>query len=342
MPQVSRPLAQACAPAVIMRHRVASPDAEHAKAERRRECAPRRRRPRGQLSPFCRPSAQASISICCARPITKSNAASPRGSGLRSSRSSRRSWRLLTRHCERSEAIRPSNGLLRRSAPRNDEADGTGRSLAGARAARSISGLPCSRSPGALLAAEKRQTLVTFIFFAVVTGVGGGTLRDLLIGAPVFWVHTNATLLICIGAALATWLDEQPPPHRPCLAVVRRRRPRRLRDLRRGQGAGYGVAPVPAFVMGVLTACAGGIIRDVLAGEPSILMRPELYVTAAALSAGLFVGPALRGRADTACGHCRRSRRLRSARPGDRPGLVAAGLSRLGLPHCSIAVMLCP
>src|SRR5436309_11839169 len=59
---------------------------------------------------------------------------------------------------------------------------------------------------GALLAAEKRQTLVTFIFFAVVTGVGGGTLRDLLIGAPVFWVHANATLLICIGAALAVWL----------------------------------------------------------------------------------------------------------------------------------------
>src|SRR5215217_3388076 len=59
---------------------------------------------------------------------------------------------------------------------------------------------------GALLAAEKKQTLVTFIFFAVITGVGGGTLRDLLIRAPVFWVHTNATLLICIGAALGTWL----------------------------------------------------------------------------------------------------------------------------------------
>ena len=58
---------------------------------------------------------------------------------------------------------------------------------------------------GALLAAEKKQTLVTFIFFAVVTGVGGGTMRDLLIGAPVFWVHTNATLLICIGAALGVW-----------------------------------------------------------------------------------------------------------------------------------------
>src|SRR5918994_4196484 len=59
---------------------------------------------------------------------------------------------------------------------------------------------------GALLAAEKKQTLVTFIFFAVVTGVGGGTIRDLLIGAPVFWVHENATLLICFAAALAAWL----------------------------------------------------------------------------------------------------------------------------------------
>jgi uncharacterized membrane protein YeiH len=41
--------------------------------------------------------------------------------------------------------------------------------------------------------------------------------------------------------------------------------------------------------MGVITACVGGIIRDVLAGEPSILLRPEIYVTAAALAAGLFV-----------------------------------------------------
>jgi uncharacterized membrane protein YeiH len=50
---------------------------------------------------------------------------------------------------------------------------------------------------GALVAAAKRQTLVTFFFFAVVTGVGGGTARDLLIGAPVFWIHENWTLLIC-------------------------------------------------------------------------------------------------------------------------------------------------
>jgi uncharacterized membrane protein YeiH len=58
---------------------------------------------------------------------------------------------------------------------------------------------------GALVAAERRLDFVTFIFFAVVTGVGGGTIRDLLIGAPVFWTHANATLLICIAAALLVW-----------------------------------------------------------------------------------------------------------------------------------------
>jgi uncharacterized membrane protein YeiH len=143
---------------------------------------------------------------------------------------------------------------------------------------------------GALLAAEKRQTVITFFFFAVVTGVGGGTLRDLLIGAPVFWVHTNATLLICIGAALATWLTSRQRFAGHALLWFDAAGLAAYATYGAAKALGYGVAPVPAFMMGVLTACAGGIIRDVLAGEPSILMRPELYVTAAALSAGLFVG----------------------------------------------------
>jgi len=143
---------------------------------------------------------------------------------------------------------------------------------------------------GALLAAEKRQTLVTFIFFAVVTGVGGGTLRDLLIGAPVFWVHKNATLLICIGAALITWVASHRLIAGRALLWFDAAGLGAYATYGAAKALSFGVAPVPAFMMGVLTACAGGIIRDVLAGEPSILMRPELYVTAAALSAGLLVG----------------------------------------------------
>jgi uncharacterized membrane protein YeiH len=150
---------------------------------------------------------------------------------------------------------------------------------------------------GALLAAEKRQTLVTFVFFAVVTGIGGGTLRDLLIGAPVFWVHTNGVLLICIAAALAVWLTSRRRFSGRALLWFDAAGITAYATYGAAKALIYGVAPVPAFGMGVLTACAGGIIRDVLAGEPSILMRPELYVTAAALSAGLFVGLTLLGAA---------------------------------------------
>lgn len=148
---------------------------------------------------------------------------------------------------------------------------------------------------GALLAAEKRQTLVTFIFFAVVTGVGGGTLRDLLIGAPVFWVHSNVTLLICIGAALLAWVTSRRRFAGQALLWFDAAGLAAYATYGAAKALAFGVAPVPAFAMGVLTSCLGGIIRDVLAGEPSILMRPELYVTAAALSAGLFVGLSLVG-----------------------------------------------
>ena len=158
-----------------------------------------------------------------------------------------------------------------------------------------IFGIAVFAVSGALLAAEKRQTLVTFIFFAVATGIGGGTLRDLLIGAPVFWVHANATLLICIGAALVVWLTSRRRFAGQALQWFDAAGLTAYATYGAAKALAYGVAPVPAFAMGVLTACFGGIVRDVLAGEPSILMRPELYVTAAALAAGLFVGLTLAG-----------------------------------------------
>jgi uncharacterized membrane protein YeiH len=142
---------------------------------------------------------------------------------------------------------------------------------------------------GALLAAEKKQTLVTFIFFAVVTGVGGGTLRDLLIGAPVFWVSTNSTLMICIVAAVAVWFLSRAAIHEKALLWFDAIGLAAYSTYGAAKALDHGVAPVPAFAMGVMTACVGGIIRDVLANEPSILMRPELYVTAAALASGLYV-----------------------------------------------------
>lgn len=148
---------------------------------------------------------------------------------------------------------------------------------------------------GALVAAQRRLDFVTFVFFAVVTGVGGGTLRDLLIGAPVFWVDKNATLLICLAAAVLVWLINTDRFSGRALQWFDAAGLAAYSVYGAAKALGYDVAPVPAFVMGVLTACAGGIIRDVLAGAPSSLLRREIYVTAAALSAGLFVGLTLAG-----------------------------------------------
>ena len=143
---------------------------------------------------------------------------------------------------------------------------------------------------GALVAAVKRQTLVTFAFFAVVTGVGGGTARDLLIGAPVFWMHENAILIICLAAAVLVWALPRRLWNERVLLWLDAAGLAAYATYGAAKGLAFGVAPWPAFGMGVLTACLGGIIRDVLAGDPSILLRPELYVTAAALSAALTVG----------------------------------------------------
>lgn len=153
-----------------------------------------------------------------------------------------------------------------------------------------MAGIAVFALSGALLAAVKKQTLVTFIFFAVVTGVGGGTVRDLLIGAPVFWVHDNLILLICFGAAFAVWLTPAKLWKGKTLLWLDAAGLAAYATYGAAKGLAFGLAPLPALAMGVLTGCLGGIVRDVLAGETSILMRPELYVTIAALSAALFVG----------------------------------------------------
>lgn len=140
---------------------------------------------------------------------------------------------------------------------------------------------------GALLAARLKQTFVTMGFFALITGVGGGSVRDLLIGAPVFWVRDPWVAAVCLGVALIAWFTPRRWWEGQLLEYADAAGLAAYAMLGTAKALAYAVAPVPAVVMGIVTGCVGGIMRDVLAGRPSILMRPELYVTAAALSAAI-------------------------------------------------------
>ncbi|HTG39942.1 trimeric intracellular cation channel family protein [Sphingomonas sp.] len=148
---------------------------------------------------------------------------------------------------------------------------------------------------GTIAAVRARQTFVTAAFFALMTGVGGGTLRDLLIDAPVFWVVDPWIALICLGGALVIWITPERWWAGQGLDWLDAIGLASYAVFGAAKSLGMGVPPVPAMLMGVVTACVGGIIRDVVAGEPSILMRPELYVTAAALASALYVGLRLMG-----------------------------------------------
>ena len=150
-------------------------------------------------------------------------------------------------------------------------------------------GIAVFAATGALAAARRGQTLVTLVFFALITGVGGGTVRDLLIDAPVFWVQDRLPALVCLAIALLIWVTPEKWWRGSALAWLDAVGLAAYAVFGAGKALSFGVPPVPAVVMGVISACVGGIIRDVLAGEPSILMRPELYVTAAALAATLYV-----------------------------------------------------
>ena len=134
-------------------------------------------------------------------------------------------------------------------------------------------GIAVFAASGALAAARKGQTLVTFSFFALVTGVGGGTLRDLLIGAPVFWI-VDGNILMAIGAVvLLIWLTPQRWWKGSMLDWFDAVGLAVYSVFGAAKAIEYGINPLPAALMGIITACVGGIVRDVLAGEPSIILR---------------------------------------------------------------------
>ena len=152
-------------------------------------------------------------------------------------------------------------------------------------------GVAVFAATGALAASRKQLDIIGFVFLGVLTGIGGGTIRDVILGAtPVFWVKEPGYLIAASVTAVAIyflahrvwsryvwllWLDAIGLAAYCVIGAAK--------------GLALGVPPLIAVVTGVMTATFGGILRDMVAGEPSVLLRPEIYVTSALAGASAYV-----------------------------------------------------
>lgn len=152
-------------------------------------------------------------------------------------------------------------------------------------------GVVAFAASGALAAARQRMDVVGFILIALITGLGGGTLRDLLLGRlPLFWLRAPGLLAMIavvavlvfvaaprfrLGARMLIWAD--------ALGLA----------LYAVLGAEIallaGADPWAAMLLGVVSASFGGIMRDVVCNEVPLLLTREIYLLAALAGAACFV-----------------------------------------------------
>ena len=143
---------------------------------------------------------------------------------------------------------------------------------------------------GALVASRKQLDIIGFLWLAIVTGVGGGTVRDLLLDLPVFWIKNPGYIVVAAAAAILVYLTAHMPRSRYQLILWLDAIGLAFYAVLGAEKALVaGAAPLIAVVMGMITASLGGIIRDVLGHEPSILLKKEIYITAALAGATVYV-----------------------------------------------------
>lgn len=152
-------------------------------------------------------------------------------------------------------------------------------------------GMAVFATSGALVASRKQMDIFGFILLGTVTGVGGGTLRDLLLGiAPVYWVGDPRYLMVCIAVSALVFFTAHIPESRyRMLLWVDAAGLAAYAVVGAEKGIEAGAGPLVAVTMGVITATFGGIVRDMLGGESPIILRKEIYVTAALAAALVYV-----------------------------------------------------
>nr|WP_319493235.1 trimeric intracellular cation channel family protein [uncultured Desulfobacter sp.] len=142
---------------------------------------------------------------------------------------------------------------------------------------------------GSLAAAEKKLDLFGAVFLGFVTAIGGGTMRDMMIGnTPVSWLHDPVYFYVIVAAVATTFLFTK--------TILSFAKALFFFDtigisvftvIGIQKGLHAGIHPPLAVMMGILTAVMGGIIRDVLCNEIPLIFHKEIYATAC-LAGGVF------------------------------------------------------
>ncbi len=144
---------------------------------------------------------------------------------------------------------------------------------------------------GALTAARYRMDVLGFMMIGTITGIGGGTTRDLLLGRTVWWTQDPLELILCVAASLVTffWITSD----------ITRRKGMIWSDALGLAAFGvvgchialaFGAPVVIAVFMGMVTATGGGLIRDVLTNTQPMILCGELYATAALVGSLSYAG----------------------------------------------------
>ena len=142
---------------------------------------------------------------------------------------------------------------------------------------------------GALTAMKKRLDLFGIFIIAFVTALGGGTLRDILIDMPVTWMRDLTFVYVIVGATIVAIL------FRKKLNYVRRSlflfdtigiALYTVVGVEKGIEANF--PPLVCIALGTMSACFGGVIRDILCNEIPIIFRKEIYATACILGGTVY------------------------------------------------------
>ena len=143
---------------------------------------------------------------------------------------------------------------------------------------------------GALAASRKEMDVIGFIVLGTVTGIGGGTLRDLLLGLPVFWIREPAYLVACALVSVLVFFAAHIPRSRYRILLWLDAIGLALFAVTGAEKAAQaGADYIVAVAMGVLTATVGGIVRDVLGGGTPVILTREIYASAALAGAVVYV-----------------------------------------------------